>query len=522
MRLSLALCVAYLAVLVAPSGAGAAAAEGFPAGFLWGTATAGFQVEAGGSPPFADRASDWWAFTHDAALIREGAVSGDRVERGAGSWRRYREDLDLASSGLRNNAIRLGIEWSRIFPRSTAGVRTGTSVSTAELRRLDRLANRTAVRHYRKVLRGARSRGLRPMLTLNHFTLPLWIHDTLAVRAAFAGRGPDEPVPAGLRRAGWLDAGTVAEFRKYAAYAAWRFGDLVDLWATLNEPIVQASQGYVSIPGITGSKAPGVLNYGAAVTVVRNLGLGNAAAYDAIRARDRRARVGVVTNLLDWRPQDPSSAADARGARHADQVFNRLFLDAAIRGVYDNDADGVVDPGERRRRLRDKADWVGVNYYSPARATGMAAPITPRIPLFDFTPQTTFRGTGNPGGPPCPTTCSDFGWEIDPDGLRRVLRLADSYGKPLYVTENGIDDRDDDQRPGFLLGHLRAVRQAIADGADVRGYFHWSLLDNFEWAEGFDARFGLYSFDADTLARRARPSARLYRRIADANSLPAR
>ena len=143
MRLSLALCVAYLAVLAAPSGAGAAAAEGFPDGFLWGTATAGFQVEAGGSPPFADRASDWWAFTHDAALIREGAVSGDRVERGAGSWRRYREDLDLASRGLRNNAIRLGIEWSRIFPRSTAGVRTGTSVSTAELRRLDRLANRT-------------------------------------------------------------------------------------------------------------------------------------------------------------------------------------------------------------------------------------------------------------------------------------------------------------------------------------------------------------------------------------------
>jgi beta-galactosidase len=342
------------------------------------------------------------------------------------------------------------------------------------------------------------------------------------VRAAFAGRNPDEPVPAGLRRAGWLDAGTVAEFRKYAAYAAWKFGDLVDLWATLNEPIVQASQGYVSIPGITGSKAPGVLNYGAAITVVENLALGNAVAYDAIHARDRRARVGFVTNLLDWRPQDPSDAADVRGARHADQVFNRLFLDAAIRGVYDRDADGIVDPGERERRLRDKADWVGVNYYSPARATGMAAPITPRIPLFDFTPQTTFRGTGNPGGPPCPTTCTDFGWEIDPEGLRRVLRLADSYGKPLYVTENGIDDRDDDQRPGFLLGHLRAVRRAIADGADVRGYFHWSLLDNFEWAEGFDARFGLYSFDARTLARRARPSARLYRRIATANALPAR
>jgi beta-glucosidase/6-phospho-beta-glucosidase/beta-galactosidase len=111
---------------------------------------------------------------------------------------------------------------------------------------------------------------------------------------------------------------------------------------------------------------------------------------------------------------------------------------------------------------------VGVNYYSPARATGMAAPITPRIPLFDFSPQTTFRGTGNPSGSPCPTTCTDFGWEIDPEGLRRVLRLAESYGKPLYVTENGIDDRDD------------------------------------TWAEGFDARFGLYSFDADTLARRAR------------------
>jgi beta-glucosidase/6-phospho-beta-glucosidase/beta-galactosidase len=152
--------------------------------------------------------------------------------------------------------------------------------------------------------------------------------------------------------------------------------------------------------------------------------------------------------------------------------------------------------------------------------TGLPQPVSRAVPLFDFAPSITYRGAGNPTGPPCPTRCTDFGWEIDPAGFRRVVEQAATYGKPLYITENGIDDREDDQRPGYLREYLGALAQAIEGGADVRGYFHWSLLDNYEWAEGFHAHFGLYGYNARTLRRSERPSARLYGRIARTNELP--
>ena len=518
MRRVFAVATALFVTAVAPAQAGDA--QRFPRAFLWGTATAGFQVEAGGSPSNADRRSDWYVFTHDPALIRDGVVSGDRVESGPGFWRAWPSDLDRARNRLGNNAIRLGMEWSRIFPRSTTGVRASDPITTAQLRRLDRLANQTAVRRYGQILRGARKRGLKVMLTLNHFTLPSWVHDPIGVRAAFAGRGPDDPLPAGLRRAGWLDSRTPEEFRKYAAYAAWKFGDEVDLWGTLNEPLVTASQGFVSIPGVTGVKAPAVLSYPAALKALENLGLASSAAYVAVHARDRRARVGFVHNMVDWRPNDPNRPADAIAAGHADQIFNRAFLEIAVNGWYDTNANGVREQSEVRRRLRDKADWIGVNHYSPARAEALPGPVSSTVPLFDFVPHVTYRGSGNPQGPACPTTCTDFGWEIDPSGLRNVVNEAASYGKPVYVTENGIDDPEDDQRPAYLTGYLRSLREAMAAGADVRGYFHWSLVDNYEWAEGYRAHFGLYGFNPRTLRRTERPSARLYRRIARTGVVP--
>jgi beta-galactosidase len=512
-------CIATLALVVAAASP-ALAQERFPRGFLWGTASAGFQVEAGGSSANTDRSSDWYAFTTDPGLVRAGVVSGDRVARGPGFWQRWPADLDLARERLGSNAIRLGIEWSRVFPRSTTGVRTGTRIDRSDLRRLDRLADRAAVRRYARILRGAHRRGLRVMLTLNHYVLPRWVHDPIAVRRAFAGRGADDTVPAGLRRAGWLDRGTVDEFRKYAAYVAWKLGGHVDLWATLNEPLVMVFQGYVSIPGVTGVKAPAVLSYPAAIRAVEHLGLANAAAYDAVKRVDRGARVGFVHNMVAWRPADPAKAADVESARRIDHIYNRLWLDIALRGIYDTDVDLTVDAGERRAGLAGKADFVGVNHYSPGRAAALGAPVSRTVPLFDFAPTIGYRGTGSPHGAPCPTRCSDFGWEIDPVGFREVLQEAATYGKPIYVTENGIDDADDDQRPGYLRSYLGALHDAIASGVDVRGYFHWSLVDNFEWSEGFAARFGLFSFDPRTLRRTERPSARLFRRIATANALP--
>ena len=492
----------------------ASAARPFPKDFLWGTASAGFQSEAGGTPARVDRRSDWYQFINDPGLIADDAVSGDPIASGPGFLNAWRGDLDRARRDLGNNAIRLGIEWSRIFPRSTARIETGRHVSLAELRRLDAVADQPAVRRYRRILRGARARGLQVMLTLNHFTLPIWIDDPAAVRARFAGRDPDEPVPPGLRRAGWLSHSTVAEFRKYAAYAAWKFRRQVKLWATLNEPLITVSQGFVSIPGVTGVKAPGILSYTAALRATNMLGHANAVAYDAIHDHDPHARVGIVHNMVDWRPYDPSNTADSVAASHADQILNRAFLEVAVNGWFDTDADGIEDHGEVRPRLRDKADFIGVNHYSPARAQSLGFPVSSAIPLFDFVPHVTYAGHGNPGGEPCPTVCSDFGWEIDPKGLRHVVEEAASYGKPVYVTENGIDDRDDDQRRAYIRGYLASLSRAIAAGADVRGYFYWSLTDNYEWAEGYSAHFGLYGYRPRSLRRIERPSARLYRRIA--------
>ncbi|HEX2413898.1 MAG TPA: glycoside hydrolase family 1 protein [Thermoleophilaceae bacterium] len=509
-RLLLGLLLGALALLSVPAGS---QARDFPRDFLWGTAISGFQTEAGGKPSNSDRHSDWWVWSHDQANIDAGRQSGDRVERGPGHWREYRTDIALARRGLGANAFRFGIEWSRVFPRSTAGARTP--------RQLDRLANKAAVRHYAAELRALRRRGLEPLVTLHHFTTPKWLHDPLAARDALAGRGPDDPLPK-IEKGGWLNQSTVREFGKYAAWAAWKYGDLVDMWVTLNEPMVVAVSGYVNLPGaIAGWFPPGAYSFTGAVRVVRNFAFANGRAYDAIHRYDRRAKVGPVHNMVAFSPSDPASAGDRRGTEHADYVFNRVFLNAVVKGLDDKDVDGRIEPGERDRGLRGKADFIGLNYYFRGRVTGLPAPASSTVPLFDFLPGTEYRIPQRPSAPPCPTTCTEFGWEIYPRGFRQVLKIAGSYGRPVYVTENGLADSDDDQRRAYLLSHLRQLRAAMQAGeARVKGYLAWSLVDNFEWTSGYYPRFGFYSYDPATLKRRARPSGRTFRRIARTGTLP--
>jgi beta-glucosidase/6-phospho-beta-glucosidase/beta-galactosidase len=530
---SLALALLAALALAAPGSAVAgtaatAQADGdatrpFPRGFLWGVASSGFQTEAGGRPANADRRADWHAWTTDPENIRTGRVSGDRVEDGPGVWRpaRFRADLRLARRTVHARVFRLGLEWSRIFPRSTAGVRLSARPTRRQLRRLDRLASRRAVRRYRGMLRDVRRAGLRPFVTVTHFTLPRWVHDPIATRDALAGRDPDADLPAFRRPAGWLDARTVAEFRKYAAYLAWRFGDLVDTWTPLNEPLVVATSGYVNVPGVlAGNFPPGAYSFTAAVTAIEHQARANAAAYDAIKRLDRGSRVGLVHNLIAFTPADPGSALDRRGTEHADYLFNRLWLDATLRGLTDRNADGRIDPSERDPAAAGKADFVGVNVYFRGRISGLPAPLSRRIPLLDFLPQTSYASPVNPAGPPCPSTCSDFGNELYPQGLRDVLATAGEYRKPVYITESGIADAGDALRRRYLVQHLAVLREAMADRvADVRGWLHWSLVDNFEWAVGLRTHFGLYGYDPRTLRRTARPSARLVGGIFGANRI---
>ena len=173
-----------------------------------------------------------------------------------------------------------------------------------------------------------------------------------------------------------------------------------------------------------------------------------------------------------------------------------------------------------RADLAGRADFLGVNYYLRATATGLGAAVTPLVPLFDFVPVLSYQTPRNPGGPPCPSSCTDFGWEIYPAGLRRVLAFAGTLGVPVYITENGLADAADTKRGKYLYDHLTTLQGTIADGtADVRGYFHWSLTDNCEWASGYYPKFGAFAFDATTGTRTRRSGARPLHDAARANAI---
>jgi beta-galactosidase len=519
---------AMLGIVLSQVSAQGAVLYPFPPGFRWGTAISGFQSDMGVGAP-DDQNSDWWVWVRDPQNITSHRVSGDLPETGPGFYDRFDADARLAVRRLHGNSLRLSLEWSRIFPSSTAAVDISGGFTPGVLAALDALADQGEVAHYRTVLATLRARKLEPMVTLNHFTLPLWLHDPLAVRDAFASLGPGADVPTGLTRAGWLDPAIVDEFAKFAAYAGWKFGDLADLWCTINEPVVVIVNGYVNVPGVGGNFPPGLFNFAAVLAALPNLVTAHARGYDALHATDTvdadgdgiAVQAGVVQNMVAFHPTDPQSADDVTAAAHADYIYNRAFLTAVTTGAFDANLDGdTSDAGEMRADLVGRGDFIGVNYYLRATTTSLGAPITMRIPLFDFLPTITYATPHTPGGPPCPSVCSDFGWEIYPAGLREVLTFVGTLGLPVYITENGIADAADGLRAQYTYAHLAELQDAIADGvADVRGYYHWSLTDNFEWSSGYFPKFGLASFEPATGRRKLRRGARPLRSIARHNGI---
>jgi beta-glucosidase/6-phospho-beta-glucosidase/beta-galactosidase len=516
--------LSFVFVLTVATLASSPARAAFPPGFLWGTAVSGFQTEMGGPSSPVDTGTDWWVWSHDPTNITNGVVSGDLPENGPGFYDHFAADIKLANRRLRSNALRLGIEWSRIFPTSTAGVDASGGITLAVLQQLDALADQNAVAHYRAVLQAIRDRAMTPFVTLSHFSLPLWLHDPIAARGALTLVGPNDPLPTGFP-GGWLDATTPVEFTKYAAYIGWKLGDLVDFWAPLNEPLPVAVGGYANIPGVVaGNFPPGAFSFVAILTVITNEATAQASAYDALKVWDttdidgdtQGALVGLVHNMIFFRPRRNNQQVDIDGAAHANYLYNRLWPNAVILGDLDSNANGTIDSGEHHPELTGKADFFGVNYYFRADALGLGAPVTPVLPLFDFLPTTEYPGL-------CPSRCSDLGWEIYPEGLTTILGAAGSYGLPVYITENGLADATDAQRPAFIVNHLTVLEQAITDGvADVRGYFHWSLMDNFEWARGYPPKFGLASVDPVTKHRKLRRSARFLTGIIRKNTVPQR
>ena len=435
----------------------AAMGTDFPPGFLWGAATSAYQVE--GAVGAGGRGETIWdRFTHTPGNVLDGATGDVACDH----YHRWREDLDqMAELGL--TAYRFSMAWARVFPSGGGEI------------------NAQGLDFYQGLVDGLLARRIAPVVTLYHWDLPQALQE----------------------RGGWADRDTARRFSDYA-YALFRkLGDRVKLWITHNEPWVTAFAGHEE-----GVHAPGIRDRRTAVQVSHHLLLSHAHAVRAFRdAGVEEGRVGISLNLY---PVHASSGAaeDEEAARTADGHYNRWFLDAVLRGAYPRDmlqlyeANGV-GPRVRAEDLeelgRARPDFLGVNYYT--RTVVRAA--RKRGELFSVVP-------------PAPGPLTEMGWEVFPKGLQALLlRLDREYGHPaLYITENGAacpNRLEDDGRIEYLRGHLRAARQALREGVDLRGYFLWSLMDNFEWAFGFSRRFGILRTDFRTLRRQWRRSAFWYR-----------
>jgi beta-galactosidase len=474
----------------------------FPDGFLFGTATAGFQIEMG-CPTLpieecADVNSDWYRYSvspetkHDLLTFLSGQ---DPAVAGPGFWELYDGDLDLAARDLANNAFRMGIEWSRIFPASTVGLETHEELLA--------VADMDAVEHYRAIFEALRSKGLTPFVTINHYTLPAWIHDGPGCHEDFRNCSPR----------GWVDKDvTVREIAKYAGFIAKEFGEYVDLWSTENEPLAVILPGYMlQTPERTNPPAL-LLHMDEFKTVMAAMIEGHARMVDAVRANDDsdadgdgfNAHAGIVYAMSPVVPKDPDSALDAQAAEDTFYLWNLAFLNAVALGEFDENLDGVAT---NREDLAGRLDFIGLNYYARITVEGLP---------FSFFPSASPLLTFNP-------LSLDIS-EVYPRGIYEMtLYIKEHFGVPVYISENNSrsDPRDDlEKEKRYMVEHLSWLWYAIGRGVDVRGYFYWSLIDNIEWNKGFKD-YGLFRVDTeDPLKERSpRETAGQYREISQARGV---
>jgi beta-galactosidase len=499
----------------------------FPENFLWGVSISGFQFEMGDpSGKDIDPNTDWFVWVHDPKNIQKGLVSGDLPENGVNYWGLYQKDHNIARE-LGLNAYRIGIEWSRVFPESTRKVEVGIEKASDDniseididdetLEELDKTADKEAMSHYRAVVEDLMAKDFKVFVCLNHFTLPLWIHDPVAARNTRLRRGPK----------GWVDEETVIEFTKYAAYSAWKLGDIVDSWATFNEPMIVPEIGYLSPQA---GFPPSVRNFKAYKKAVVHLSIAHARAYDALKRTDTTkadedssspADVGLIHNVIPVKPLTKKEA-DVKAAEVMDYMHNHFFIQAATKGWLDYSF--KEKKRESKNYVRNRMDWLGVNYYTrfvvKRKAALLARIVTGIRSLPDAVEGYGFackpRSKSLEGLP-----TSDFGWEIYPQGLGEALNAMKGYGRPIYVTENGVADAEDTLRPRFIVDQLRLLDRIIdEERMNIRGYLHWSLTDNYEWAKGFGMKFGLYNVDLGTKKRTAKKSAKIYKNIIESGEV---
>ncbi len=452
----------------------------FPAGFVWGAGTAAYQIEGATA---ADGRTDsiWDVFSR----MPTATAGGDTGDLACDHYRLFGEDVRrMADLGL--NTYRFSVAWPRIRP-------DGGPVNPAGLAFYDRLVDALL------------TAGITPWVTLYHWDLPQRLED----------------------RGGWTVRDTAYRFADHVTSVAAALGDRVQHWATLNEPWCSAFVGYAE-----GRHAPGRTEPRSAVAAAHHLLVAHGLGLEALRAAAPTARAGIVLNLFPVRPADPDDPADLEAARRIDGIQNRLFLDPVLRGAYPPDVLADLAPYGLPELIRDgdsdligaPMDLLGINFYRDLHVSGH--------PSTDHTTEPSpWVGAEHVSFPARDLPHTASGWDVAPDALTDLLlRLHHEYPRiPLYITENGAAYPDtlgadgivaDHDRIAFLNSHLRAAHRALQAGVDLRGYLHWSLLDNFEWAEGYAKRFGLVHVDYRTQRRTPKLSAHWFSRVVAANGLP--
>jgi beta-glucosidase len=443
-------------------------ARRFPAGFLWGTATSAYQIEGS---PLADGAgpSIWHRFAHTPGRTH----NGDTGDVACDHYRRFQNDIALMRQ-LGLNAYRFSISWSRILPAGKGAV------------------NPRGLAFYDRLVDALLEQGIEPAVTLYHWDLPQALDD--------AG--------------GWLNPEIGAWFAEYARVVFRALGDRVPLWATLNEPWVVADGGYLH-----GTLAPGHRSLVETPRVSHNLLRAHGMAVQAYRAEGKR-RIGLVVNLEPKHPAS-NSPQDLAATRRADAYMNRQYLEPVLTGAYPTELAGMFGeawpdfPDSDLRLIRQPIDFLGINYYTRG-VTRHDDTAFPARAATDRQPHSVYTETG---------------WEVYAPGLAETLMwVRDLQGVgdlPLYVTENGAAFPDPSQskngaiddplRVDYYRGHLRGALDAIRRGVNLRGYFAWSLLDNYEWSHGYSKRFGIVHVDFATQRRTPKASARFYADVVRTN-----
>ena len=412
-------------------------------------------------------------------------ANGDNADNGPQSRQFYADDV-AALVATHQNAYRFGIEWARLFPTAQAwsACRAAATVSGCEA-----AAAPTELAYYKDLLSKLATNHITPLVTLWHSTFPAYIDDATQ----------------DWHSQGWLSPTIATDLAAWAGFAAGEFTD-VTWWVTLNEPLVALEGSYID-----GSGPPSQTDQLQALTSAFDAAVeSHVAMYDAIHAASPSSKVSITQDVHLYYGETPGRQADDQSAKEFAYFSNAIFLDAIVGGNFDENFNGTLDPGEPQAdpRYRGRADYIGENYYGFSLVRGY-----PGFPLVDGV---TLSDSDDHGLPK-----NDLGWDIYPRGFGEALDFAALYGLPIVVTENGLADATDANRPRFIAEHLAELAARIAAGDHVLGYFHWATIDNFEWTSGFCPRFGLFGIDyTDPMrTRMQRTSAGVYQEIIDANQV---